>query len=117
MSKKINQILQQALQQVEPPKEDLNLIKNSLKDFLEKLKKEIKKNKINAEIFIGGSFAKKTVIKKDKYDADIFLRFNKKYQNKEISELTKNLLKNFKCIFHLRLRKTCSRFHNHLFIP
>ena len=95
MTKKINSILKQVLEKVEPSKEELDVIDNSLKEFLEKFKKKLKTMKIDAEVFVGGSFAKKTVIKKDNYDADIFLRFNKKYGN-EISILTGKILKNMK---------------------
>jgi len=98
MSKKINLILQQALEKIRPEKQDLELIENSLKDFLIKFKKELKKNKIKAEPFVGGSFAKNTIVKKGKYDADVFVRFDKKYPGKEISLLTKKALKNFKSV-------------------
>ncbi len=93
--KKINSILAQVLIKVEPPKEELEIIKNSLRDFLEKFDKKVKKLKIDAEVFVGGSFAKETVIKKDYYDLDIFIRFNKKYKNEEISKLTGKILKEF----------------------
>jgi tRNA nucleotidyltransferase (CCA-adding enzyme) len=89
--KKINSVLKEVLQKVEPPKEDLKIINNSLKDTIQELKKRIKKQKIKAEIFIGGSFAKKTVIKKDKYDVDVFLRFDKKYT--DLSKATAKLIK------------------------
>lgn len=92
--KKINSILAEVLEKIEPSKKELEIIKNSLKEFLEKIEKRIKVLKINAEVFVGGSFAKKTVIKKDKYDVDIFLRFDKKY--KKISDLTEKILKGIK---------------------
>ena len=96
MTKKIDSILAEVLERVEPPHEELKIINESLEDFLEKIKKKIKVLKINAEVFVGGSFAKNTVIKKDYYDVDVFVRFDKKYKDDEISELTKNLLKNIK---------------------
>jgi len=92
---KINQILKQVLEKVEPPKEELTIIKNSLKEFLEKFEKKLKVLKINAEVFVGGSFAKNTVIKKDYYDIDIFIRFSKEYKDEEISKLTGKILKEF----------------------
>lgn len=92
--KKVSSILKKVLEKIKPPKEDLNFIEDTLKKFLIDLKKRIKQNKINAEIFIGGSFAKETVILKDYYDVDVFIRFDKKH--KEISKLTKNLLKGIK---------------------
>ncbi len=93
--KKINSILTEVLQKIEPPKEDLKIIDNSLKEVLLELKARIKKHKIKVEIFIGGSFAKKTVIKKDKYDVDVFLRFDKKYKE-DLSKLTAKILKGIK---------------------
>ncbi len=94
MTKNINSILKEVLEKVEPTKEELKDIENLLEDFIKKLRKNIKTQKINAEIFIGGSFAKSTVIRKDHYDIDIFIRFDKKYKN--ISDLTKKILRNMK---------------------
>jgi len=42
MTKKINSILEEVLERVEPPKEELKIINDSLDDFLEKIKKKIK---------------------------------------------------------------------------
>jgi len=92
---KINQILKEVLIKVNPSEKDLSSINKFLKDFLSEIKKELKKKKIDAEVFIGGSFAKKTLIKKGQYDVDIFVRFNKKYGN-EISNLTEKILKETK---------------------
>lgn len=94
MTKNINSILKEVLERVEPTKEEFKDIDNLLEDFIKKLRKNIKTQKINAEIFIGGSFAKSTVIRKDDYDIDIFIRFDKKYKN--ISDLTKKILRNTK---------------------
>ena len=96
--KKINQILKEVLIKVTPSKKDLTLINKFLKEFISEIKKILKKNKIDAEVFVGGSFAKKTLIKKGKYDVDIFIRFNKKYGN-EISILTEKILKDTKRSF------------------
>jgi tRNA nucleotidyltransferase (CCA-adding enzyme) len=95
MKNKFKDILNEVLEKVEPPKEDLKIIEDSLKDFLGKFEKKLKDLKIDAEIFVGGSFAKNTVIKKDKYDADIFVRFDKKYKE-EISNLIGKILKKMK---------------------
>jgi len=91
--KKIKSILNQVLANIKPSNKELNIINYSLKEFLIKIKKEIKESKINAEIFIGGSFAKNTLIKKNIYDVDVFLRFDKKYKTEDISNLTEKLLK------------------------
>ncbi len=89
---KINSILKEVLEKVTPPKEDLKFIDETLKRFLKDLKKRI--GKLKVDVFIGGSFAKNTVIKKDYYDVDIFLRFDKKYE--DISAISQKILKGMK---------------------
>ena len=91
MPKKINSILKEVLLKVKPSKEEINEMDLLINNFIKRVEEKIEKLKINAEIFVGGSFAKKTVIKKDHYDVDIFLRF-KNYEDKEISELAKKVL-------------------------
>lgn len=92
---KINSILKDILLKIKPSKEELEEINKLVNNFVNRLDEKIKELKIDAEIFIGGSFAKKTSIKKDGMhglsDADIFLRFDKKYGD-EISRLTKKIL-------------------------
>jgi tRNA nucleotidyltransferase (CCA-adding enzyme) len=56
-----------------------------INSFVDKLNKEIKKNKVNANATLGGSVAKGTFIK-DNFDADIFIKFNQSYKGKNISE-------------------------------
>jgi tRNA CCA-adding enzyme len=90
--KKTEKILKEVLKKVEPSEDDLKYIKNQVNIFSQNIKKNIKKYKINAEIFVGGSFAKGTVIKKDHYDVDVFIRYDKKYKNDEISAITKKIL-------------------------
>jgi len=92
--RKINSILKDVLKKIQPPEKDLKIINNSLARFLIDVKKKIKNLKINAEIFVGGSFSKNTLIKKDIYDIDVFIRFEKNY--KEISEITKKIIKGIK---------------------
>ena len=87
--KKINSIIQEVLENKKPKKEEVNKIEDYTKRFVEKLKAKIKILKINVEVFIGGSFAKKTVIKKESYDVDIFLRFDKKYKNDNMKYTTR----------------------------
>lgn len=91
MTKQINSVLRQVLEKVRPKKESSEIDKN-LKKFMDKLILELNKKNIDADIFIGGSFAKNTIIKKQVYDIDLFLRFDKKYKN-DISKITEKLLK------------------------
>lgn len=95
-NKNINQILRGVLEKINPPKEDLKIIDSSMKNILAKVKKNIAKQKLNAEIFVGGSFAKGTLIKKDYYDIDVFIRFDKKYNEDELSKLLGKLVPKMK---------------------
>lgn len=94
--KKIDSVLKEVLEKVNLSENEREIIECSLNEFYEKLKKNILKLKNKPEVFIGGSYAKKTLIKKDKYDIDIFLRYGKEYDKKNLSEITGKLLKNFK---------------------
>jgi len=94
--KSFNSILSKVLETIKPTEEELKKIENCIKEFITSLGKNIAEKKVEAEIFIGGSFAKNTVIKKEKYDVDVFLRFDKKYDTHEISSITESLLKSFK---------------------
>lgn len=96
MTSKINSVLKTALESVKPGYEDVRLIESSLRNFLAEIRFRLKKLKISAEPFVGGSFAKRTFIRKDYYDVDVFLRYGKKYSNEDISKLTGNILKGFK---------------------
>lgn len=95
MNKKIVKIFKEVLEKINLSSEETKNIEENLNLFLEKIKKEIKENSIIAEIFVGGSFAKRTMIRRDKYDIDLFIRFDKKYSDEEMVLLTEKLLKNF----------------------
>lgn len=89
---KINQILKNQMRKIKPPIEIFGDIDKAVGEFCLSLDKKLKKRKIKAEIFIGGSLAKNTLVRKDKYDVDIFVRFDKKYKSDEISKLLGNVL-------------------------
>ncbi|VVB82518.1 CCA-adding enzyme [uncultured archaeon] len=93
---KINEILKEVGKRINPSEEELKFINKFLKNFIELVEKKFNQSKINAELFIGGSFAKKTLIKKGQYDIDIFVRFDSKYKEKDISKLTEKAIKSAK---------------------
>ena len=75
----------------------MNFIEKKTREFVQNSKKTAKKLKIDVEIFIGGSVAKGTLIKKELHDADIFFRFSKKYLGKDLTkEMNKILKENWK---------------------
>ena len=88
----INQILKEVLTEVKPSEKSMKEMRKTLEDHIKKIKRNLQARKINADIFIGGSFAKKTLIKKDSYDIDIFVRFDKKYKDTVLSDLTEKIL-------------------------
>jgi tRNA nucleotidyltransferase (CCA-adding enzyme) len=96
VKQKVNEILKEVLLNVNPPKEDINSIDKFLKIFIPEIEKKLKGMRINAQVFIGGSYAKKTMIKKGMYDVDVFIRFNEKYRGKDISKLAKEMLEKTK---------------------
>jgi len=91
--KKLNEVLKEVLKKVNPSEEELSSIGKFLKSFVLELEKSLRKMKLDAEVFVGGSFAKKTMIKKGQYDIDVFVRFEEKYKGKDISKLTLKALK------------------------
>jgi hypothetical protein len=56
---------------IELSKKEILFLKKETKEICSFLKKNIKENKIKADIFVGGSFAKRTLLKGEKYDIDI----------------------------------------------
>jgi tRNA nucleotidyltransferase (CCA-adding enzyme) len=88
----INKILAEIIKEVKPEKGTFDKIKIISNDFCKELDKRLKKAKIKAEVFIGGSLAKETMIKKDKYDADIFVRFESRYKEEDISGLLEKVI-------------------------
>jgi len=87
----IKKILNEHIKEIRVEESEIKKIKSDVKKFCLKLKDKIKNKKIDAQVFIGGSLAKHTLIKKDKYDVDVFVRFNKKYSN-ELSNILKEIL-------------------------
>jgi tRNA nucleotidyltransferase (CCA-adding enzyme) len=93
---KIKKVLEKTIPEILPNEEELNWMKSKVDFYSNILNKKIKKLNIDVQIFVGGSFAKKSLIKKESYDADIFLRFNKKYSEKEISKYAKKIIRGIK---------------------
>lgn len=87
-----NSVLKEALDIVKPSESEINDINTLLKGFIKRIEKNKKNIGTDADVFVGGSFAKKTIIKKDYYDIDIFIRFDKKYPDGRLPELTENIL-------------------------
>lgn len=83
-------ILNEVLEKIKPAEKPMEA-----DEFVAKLNKKLKKKKIKATAMIGGSFAKNTYLK-NKHDIDIFVKFNLKYKNKDISRMLGKALKGFR---------------------
>ena len=94
----MNQVLKKEIDEIKPSSAALKEIKKTAEDFIKHLEKQIKKKKIKADVFIGGSLAKGTLTRKKKYDVDVFIRFDSKYSDKEIGKYLGGFLKNAKKI-------------------
>ena len=92
MKKSLNSILKVALEEISPGEENLDKMGKFLKEFSSKIEKKIKKLKIDADLFVGGSFSKNTLVRKSFYDIDVFLRFDKKYSEENFKKLTRKIL-------------------------
>jgi tRNA nucleotidyltransferase (CCA-adding enzyme) len=77
----IKKIITEQINKLKPDPVALAELTKRSKDFVDSLQKEFTKAKIDAEVFLGGSFAKGTLLKADNYDIDVFVRFDKKYEN------------------------------------
>lgn len=106
----IIKILEEKIELIKPDKESLNRINKTSDNFVKNLKRKLKSRNICADVFIGGSLAKGTLVKKNKYDSenkfsesqnsskefydvDIFVRFDRNYKDVQISDMLGKLLK------------------------
>ncbi len=71
-------------------------LKKEAATFTKRLKSAVKKSRISAEVFVGGSLAKETLLKKDTNDIDIFVRFDRKYEGNNLSDLLSKIIKNLR---------------------
>jgi tRNA nucleotidyltransferase (CCA-adding enzyme) len=84
------------LASIKPSENEEKEIRKKVNHFLDKINSEFKKSRIIAKAIVGGSFAKGTTIKKDRYDVDIFAVFDKKYDSDKISGILEKTLKRLK---------------------
>lgn len=85
------EIFKKELEKIKLSDEEYKNLEHLSSLVIDSITKKLKSKGIDAKVFIGGSLAKKTLIKKPKYDVDLFLRFNKKYSEDEINKLCKKI--------------------------
>lgn len=79
-----------------PSNEEVKILNKKAQEIVKLLKKNIKQDKISAQIFLGGSFAKETIVKKNNYDIDIFVRIDKNNFSRDLNKLEKVVSKSAK---------------------
>lgn len=89
-------LLRGILLSIKPNEKEEKEIMGEIFKILASLNNALKKSKIKASAVVGGSFAKGTTIKKDRYDVDIFIVFDKEYESEKISDITEKILKKLK---------------------
>jgi tRNA nucleotidyltransferase (CCA-adding enzyme) len=90
------EIFDSILGKIKPSKAELAGIEGLVAELKGKIESGFKKGRIKADIFIGGSLAKNTLIKKERYDIDLFARFNfKDYSSKQdkLSNILEKVMK------------------------
>ncbi|MCX8193885.1 MAG: hypothetical protein N3G19_00770 [Candidatus Pacearchaeota archaeon] len=95
---KIELILQNVIKKIMPPHEEKIAIDETILQFETKLKPKLKK--YGAKIFVGGSLAKQTLVKRDtNYDIDLFVLFpcaRFKSKSHELSKFLEQALRSSK---------------------
>ena len=89
--KEAEQILNEQMNKLKAAEPIVNKLQKTAQEYLDVIQNNLKKKNISAEVFLGGSLAKGTIIKKDVYDIDLFVRFIN-YENKKISKLLERAL-------------------------
>ncbi|MEK6926935.1 MAG: nucleotidyltransferase domain-containing protein [Nanoarchaeota archaeon] len=82
---------------------ELKGLEGQTKIIIKEIEIELKKLRAKAEVFVGGSFAKQTLMKREKYDIDIFVRFEKNQE--EISKILESALVKVSNILRLELKR------------
>ena len=91
LMKDMKEVLQKIM-----PKEPKKVM-GEVKEFMQKIEKQLKMNKLDAKCILGGSFAKDTWLEGD-YDVDLFIAFDKKYRGQPISNMLEKALAPWKPI-------------------
>ena len=103
MPNKMQKVISEQIRLLRPDESSIKELNNRSKKFIDRLKQEILKSGIEADVFVGGSFAKNTLIKSENYDVDIFVRFDWKYES--ISNMLEKFLHNIENKLDLKIER------------
>ncbi|MBI5149131.1 hypothetical protein HZA33_05625 [Candidatus Pacearchaeota archaeon] len=98
MESKINSILKEQIEAIKPSPREIEAIKNATNSLIKELNKKLKDK---GTAFIGGSLTKNTLIRKERYDIDFFVRFSPQFRDKseEMSNELEKVIKSLKIKF------------------
>ncbi|MFA6023427.1 MAG: nucleotidyltransferase domain-containing protein [Candidatus Pacearchaeota archaeon] len=83
----VTTVLSEEIRRVKISSDEKKYLEKLGGEVVKQIQKKLKRKKIDASVFIGGSVAKETVVRKKNYDIDIFIRFNKKYSEEQIKKM------------------------------
>jgi tRNA CCA-adding enzyme len=84
-------ILSQELERIRVNDDEIEYLENFSQLVANELERRMKKREIIADVFLGGSLAKGTMIRKANYDVDLFVRFSKKYTEEQIRKFMRKI--------------------------
>ncbi len=87
-----NKVRDEVLNLIKPSNSEVDLINGIIRRFITRLRRSAKRLKYSCEFFVGGSFGKGTFLKNSS-DIDLFVRFDKKYNNELLSSYLEDILK------------------------
>lgn len=73
----MKKLLERVLEKIKPSEEEMEKADKVIDKFVKEAGKRAKKKQIKAEVFVGGSSGKGTVVRRKKQDIDVFVRFEK----------------------------------------
>lgn len=91
---KLQNVLSNILDKYKPKEAEKMLVRSKVQRVLLHLREAISDNHIDAVVMLGGSAAKGTFVTGD-FDCDVFVRFDMKYKDKNISDILEKLLRVF----------------------
>ncbi len=106
-SAKTKALFVQVLQDISPQEDTRKKVLPLVKEFLSQLNAQLKKQKLHAKAVLGGSYAKDTWLEGD-YDVDIFVLFDLRHKNQDLSNMLHTALEAWHPI---RIRGSRDYFH------
>ncbi len=100
---KISEVLKAVRKEIILDQKSFKYINIKVQEFLDYLQAEIIRYGISAELFIGGSFAKGTLTKRDTYDVDVYVRFD--WCENYLSDTLEKSLRNVAKVLNSQLQR------------